>query len=268
MTNSGNSSNTNSNTAQGGQGGQGGTASQTQSNASTNNNASSAANNGNNSNNSVTNIAAPKIPVSTAYAPELLPTAPCLKGVSGGAQTAPLGISFGANKVDEGCDERQDALTFAAMGSRVAACKIMIANKRSRKAGVTLEDCLGVVPVAVVTVPDEVPFVPTTEETVVIPPVVEAPPVEQKPSAIELATCEFKGNVVTNVCKRQLDRAVIYFKNATGGYLVIEADALTGYARAAGVQAYLVESGLTNESIRLSLANNHSQGVLVAYSEN
>ena len=139
--------------ATGGQGGTssstsnaaGGTSSSTQTQSST---ATAASSGGNNSNN--TNVAAPQIPVSSAYAPTSLPSAPCLKGFGIGVQSQAAGVSFGGSKVDAGCDERELARSYALLGSRLAACKILITSERSQKAGVTIDDCLGPVPVAAV----------------------------------------------------------------------------------------------------------------------
>src|SRR5208337_46835 len=52
------------------------------------------------------------------------------------------GISIGAGKIDEGCDQREIARSYGLLGSKLAACKVMVSNKRSRKAGVTLDDCM------------------------------------------------------------------------------------------------------------------------------
>lgn len=50
------------------------------------------------------NYRAPKIPVSTAYAPALTSGFDtCLGSLSGGAQTMPVGISFGGTKEDKNC---------------------------------------------------------------------------------------------------------------------------------------------------------------------
>jgi len=101
-----------------------------------------AANNGNNSNNSTTNVEAPKIPVASAYAPTALPSAPCVKSYGGGAQTMSLGLSGGFGKIDKGCDDRETARSFALLGSRLAACKVLIQEREAKRAGVTLADCL------------------------------------------------------------------------------------------------------------------------------
>lgn len=129
---------------------------------------SSATNNGNGSNNTVTNVAAPTIPVSSAYAPTALPSAPCVKSYGGAAQSVAFGASLGGGKIDQGCDERELARSFALLGSRVSACKILIQGKQAKKAGITLEDCMGPPPqVAVVTVP-EPPVIPVIMAPLVI----------------------------------------------------------------------------------------------------
>lgn len=137
----------------------------TNTNTNSNQSSASASNSGNNSSYSnTTNIAAPKIPVATAYAPSTLPSAPCVKGFGAGIQTMPIGGSFGGSKIDDGCDARETARSFALLGSRLAACKIMVAQKKSKKAGVTLEDCMASepqpepMPVAVIPPPAPTPI--------------------------------------------------------------------------------------------------------------
>jgi hypothetical protein len=55
-----------------------------------------------------------------------------------------LGLSGGFGKIDKGCDDRETARSFALLGSRLAACKVLIQEKEAKRAGVTLEDCLQV----------------------------------------------------------------------------------------------------------------------------
>lgn len=78
----------------------------------------------------------------TALASVPFATGPCTKGYGGAAQTGILGASFGGSKVDDGCDDRALAQSFLAGGSRTAYCKVLVSNKKARKAGVTLADCL------------------------------------------------------------------------------------------------------------------------------
>jgi hypothetical protein len=134
---------------------------QTQSQVATGGNASSistaaggsatATGNGDNSNN--TTVEAPKIPVASAIAPMVLPSAPCIKGYSGAAQGGVFGASFGAGKIDEGCDIREMARSFTGI-SKIAQCKLLVNEKQSKKAGITLEDCLGVDVVQKQSIPD------------------------------------------------------------------------------------------------------------------
>lgn len=106
--------------------------------------------NGNNSND--TTVEAPKIPVSTAITPPIMPTVPCFKGFGGAAQTPLVGGSFGGGKVDPGCDDRELARSFSGPQT-IASCKILVATKKAKKAGVTLDDCLNRVPRVSVVIP-------------------------------------------------------------------------------------------------------------------
>ena len=173
---SGSGNSTNNNTAMGGQGG---TASQkqgqSQSQSSSNNNQSSASNNGSNvSTSDTTNVVAPKIPVASAYAPTALPTVPCFKGYGGAVQTMAVGGSFGGGKVDQGCDSREQARVYMLMGSRLAACKVLVFNEKNQKLAkkhpeqaVTMDDCMYEPPVAtVIEAPQPKPEV--IEKTVVV----------------------------------------------------------------------------------------------------
>lgn len=99
--------------------------------------------NGSNNNTSETKVAA------SAIAPPVLPTVPCFKGAGGAVQAGMIGGSFGGGKVDQGCDDRELARSFSGPQT-VASCKILIATKKAKKAGITLEDCLGIVPTPIV----------------------------------------------------------------------------------------------------------------------
>jgi hypothetical protein len=123
----------------------------------------------------------------------------------------PIGGSFGGNKIDEGCDARETARAFALLGSRVAACKVMINTKQSKKAGVTMDDCLHVVvtpaPVVQVTQPQPIVVVPVVPVNVILPQpaeyktemtVVAPKPVVKKKIRHLPPNCQ---NVVQKVCK-------------------------------------------------------------------
>ena len=136
--------------------------------------------NGVNSNNSITNIAAPKIPVATAIAPPALPSAPCIKGYGAGVQTGLIGGSFGGGKVDQGCDDRELARAFAGPQT-LASCKILLATKKAKAAGITMEDCLPApIPVQItVAPPPSVTELPSI--TVNCPPMVAVPVLTPEP---------------------------------------------------------------------------------------
>jgi hypothetical protein len=72
-----------------------------------------------------------------------------------------FGASFGGGKIDPNCAALSTAQGFYAMGSRLAACKVIITTKSAKAAGVTLDDCLNV----------------PVRPIVVAAPVVVAPPV-------------------------------------------------------------------------------------------
>lgn len=214
-TNSNQNSNSNNNSANatggkasavatGGQGGQGGNATATQrqtqaqsssstSSASSNsaaNSTATASGNGNNSNNSVINNPQQ---VASAYAPVVLPTVPCFKGFSGGAQAAFGGISFGGGKIDQNCADLEAARQAPSL---LARCKVYVANKYVKAAGVTLDDCLAIPapppPPAQVVIPaPQQPSitinVPAPVVTIIPGPVVAPPPSITAASSAALA---------------------------------------------------------------------------------
>ena len=116
---------------------------QSQSNTSTNSNQSQGGN-VSDVGNSVTTVEAPKIPVASAYAPPVFSSANCFKGFSAGAQTPLIGGSFGGGGIDKNCAALATSQNLYAMGSRLAACKIIVTTKAAKDAGVTLDDCMTV----------------------------------------------------------------------------------------------------------------------------
>ena len=136
---------------------------------------------GNNSNNTknVTNVAAPRIPVATAYAPSSLPTATCFKGYGGGVQTMPVGVSLGGGKIDENCRALETARNAP---NRLTFCKVYVRLKDAKAAGVTLDDCMNE------PAPEPAP------EPVIVPapapvpaPVVPVPPIIVIPTTVVLS---------------------------------------------------------------------------------
>jgi outer membrane protein OmpA-like peptidoglycan-associated protein len=241
---------------------------------------SSASNNGNGSNNNTTNYQAAKNPVSTAYAPPVIPTANCFKGFGGGVQTMPVGVSLGGGKIDPNCRALETARNAP---NRVTFCKIYITLKDSKAAGVTMEDCMGI---------DPQPAAPVVEErkpevNIYLPPQVapaevvkaEEPAPTPKPFLGQIGVCTFskvvsckveKGVTVitpTGVCKQQLQTAKAALDQYPGTVLVIrgnrnpsEAPA-TAQARATNVQKQLVEYGVSPDRLRTEVGTGTARTV-------
>jgi len=118
----------------------GGNANQGQSQSSRNDNRSSASNqnsNANSGNNAQTSVSvqgdtvtyqAPRIPVATAYAPNIAPTALCKFGVSGGGQGMTFGFSVGVSITDENCMLLEQVRTVSViLGQKEVAQEMMMA---------------------------------------------------------------------------------------------------------------------------------------------
>ena len=212
-----------------------------------------AANNGNNSNN--TTVEAPKIPVSSANAPMVLPSAPCIKGYSGAAQTMAFGASFGAGKIDEGCDIRETARAFSGI-SKLAQCKLLVNEKQAKKAGITLEDCMGPVVVAIaVPVAVVAPPVVTPQEVVVR--VVEAPRVSTE------AYQGFFTKSLDNASKARLDSTVLLLKNNLDSHLRLRFNRDSIYL-VAEINTYLIKNGIDKERIE-ARGDGYERGVEVLF---
>lgn len=149
------------------------------------NSTSSASNNGNGNGNgsnnaqfsTETNVEAPKIPVASALAFASQATVSCFKGFGASGQTAPLGLGFTGGKIDQNCVILEAARLSAAVGNRLAFCKIYITHKAVRKAGVTLTDCMALQAVQTAPVIIPSPVAPVPQITVNVPaPVVQAAP--------------------------------------------------------------------------------------------
>lgn len=170
VTNSGNSTNTNTLSNKQNQ-----TQNQTQTNQSSNknDNASSATNSGNNSAYSSSDVTNIKPESASALTPTLIPTAPCLGSIGGAAQSIPGGFSFGASRVDKGCDSRQAALLFAvSLHNPDAAARIMCSTRAAKAAKLTLEQCLVSVAPAIIA-PVVAPAPAPAPITVNLPPAAE-----------------------------------------------------------------------------------------------
>lgn len=105
-------------------------------NSNRNNNQSSATNEGNNATQGqtvnvagdTTNYQAPRIPVSTAYAPNIMPTAVCMGSSSVGGQGMSFGFSLGSSWTDSNCMLLEQVRTVSVvLGQKEIAAEMMMA---------------------------------------------------------------------------------------------------------------------------------------------
>lgn len=159
---------------------QGGNASATGGDASASNNGSNVAVT------NQTNVAAPKIPVSSAFS-AAYPTAPCVVGMGAGVQTMAAGVSLSGGKVDKNCQALELARSFYLAGSKLAGCKVLIRMKGAKEAGISLEDCMSSVEPAEkaeVIVPAPQPVVLTPQPPTIV--LVNTQPLEVTPTPQEV----------------------------------------------------------------------------------
>lgn len=79
---------------------------------------------------------------STAYAPDIYPTAPCINGWSVGGSSVGGGISFGKGREVEGCVERELIRIAAQMGLSAQAAYMWCSLEPSLKVFGSIEACL------------------------------------------------------------------------------------------------------------------------------
>jgi hypothetical protein len=100
-------------------------------------------NNANNSTNSVVvegdNFEAKRIPVNTAFAPSIAPTANCALSISGGISTIGFSGSFGKAYIDQNCADNEDIRNVAlVLGDKETAeqmkCETSAAYRKARAA--------------------------------------------------------------------------------------------------------------------------------------
>lgn len=284
VTDSGNSSNTNNNTAQGGAGG-------SASSTNKNNNQSSAAasdngnGNGNGSNNysSTSTYKAAENPVSTAFAPTSIPTANCFKGYGAGVQTMPVGVSLGGGKIDENCRALQTALHAP---NRLTYCKLFVNLQDSKKAGITMADCMGIdpePPAAPAPAPaqDRVLLVPVPTPAAPIAVVTPAPAPIPQAQLIGICTflsktsCTAAGSDAgivdpsrpTSVCKIMIDAAVKALRANPNSIIVLVGnrnrteDSLLATSRANRVKQQLKAAGVKDSQIKVETGSGETRTV-------
>lgn len=214
MTNSGNSSNTNTNSATGGQGGAGGSA-----NSSASNNSS-----GNSTSYESTSTYNEVRQNPGAYAPiAAFTTSPCSKGYSAGAGTPSVAATLGIVLIDKGCDSRQTALNFYAIGNPAAAAQVLCSTDASKRAHLTLKECLTLLPPVVIASP-ALPPAPVQPQVIVVPvPAPVATPAPAVPATLHpvitsLGVCNYTR---LNCVNRLLDQGILSLQNDSAALIVL-----------------------------------------------
>lgn len=83
---------------------------------------------------------AAQIPVATAYAPSIAPTAVCALSLSGGAQGALFGFSMGGSYIDENCEMLEQVRAAKAIGADDVAFEMMMDVPAFAKAAKRIAD--------------------------------------------------------------------------------------------------------------------------------
>jgi hypothetical protein len=155
---------------------------------------------------SETNVAASRIPVQTAVGLAPPPTVPCAIGFGVGAQTMAFGISGSGAKIDKNCAGLETARSFAAAGSRIAYCKVMVNQKFAKAAGVTMADCMTlpvvsqIIPVAPV-VAAPAPMTPQPQPVIIQVPVPQPVAAVQSTGSLQdLGSFKVTRSYSTNLC--------------------------------------------------------------------
>jgi hypothetical protein len=190
-------------------------------------------------------------------------TSPCSKGYSGGVGTPSVAASLGIVLTDKGCDSRQTAVIFHGIGNDYAAAKILCSTSASKRAKLTLTECLQIVaplaPVVVNTPAATQPLAPpivivVPEPTAVPAPVEPAIPIASSKGTIRnLGTCPLNSQAKpSNACYRLLDDAVVQLENHPNAHLV-----LSGPVEASHALSY-VEKRISRSRIELRLSDDEN----------
>lgn len=181
----------------------------------------------------------------TAIAPDAYPSAPCRVSGSIGASAPIGGISLGGSKMDHECDKRETARSFALIGNRTAAYKILCTTKAAKEAKLTPAECSAL----------ESPQaqVSPIQMTVPVPSVSVTPPsvtVNPTPVTVHPVSPEPFGTIVKmdNEAKARLDGVILLLKQESGR-LILRGGTPVAAATATRVRAYVVENGIDSQRV-------------------
>lgn len=172
-----------------------------------------------------------------------------------------FGISGGAGKIDKGCDDRETARSFALLGNREAAAIILCNTPASKRAHLTLEQCMNItvlvqqpaLPPVVLPQPAPVINVPVTIVPVTVPTPVEAPAQTSEATFKEFGSCHI---VHMNTCERIVDDALIYLQLHPEASLV-----LRGPQEGSKILVYTRSRHLDSSRIRMNFSDEQN-GIL------
>jgi hypothetical protein len=171
-------------------------------------------------------------------------------------------MSLGLSKADSNCQLLETARSYDSMNERLAGCKVKISSKISKKAGVTLEDCMAAELVVPVSTP--VAVAPPTPVAPII--LVQVPPqVAPVPFVAAPAVSRFEGFYTRfdNVAKARFDGTILMMKKDLDSHLRLHYNP-ANLAIATSIQAYLVANGIDQQRIELR-DDGYEQGVEVLY---
>lgn len=166
-----------------------------------------------------------------------------------------MAATFGIALTDKGCDSRQTAAVFYAIGNAQAAAQILCSTDAAKRAKLTIDRCLALVAPAPVVVPAPPP--PAKPEIVIIPvptPIaavsepkpIEVPVEKFKPTLISIGDCPVSR---LNVCNRELDTALTYLNNDPRAEVSIHGplQAMPGFV------SYVKQHGYSASRVRVAL---------------
>jgi hypothetical protein len=199
LTNSGNSSNTNSNSA-------------------SNNSTGNTSTYDSNSTSNYTEVRQNP----GAFAPiAAFTTSPCSKGYSAGGSSPTIAATLGIVTTDKGCDSRQTALNFYAIGNPAAAAQVLCSTDAAKRAHLTLKECLALLP-PVVVAPPAIPLAPAAPQVIVVPVPAAVPPpavpVVNLHQVTRLGTCPAPQ---ANCVNRLLDQAILSLQSNDTAVIVL-----------------------------------------------
>jgi hypothetical protein len=182
----------------------------------------------------------------------------------------PVGASFGGGKIDPNCRALQTALHAP---NRLTYCKLFIQLQDSKKAGITMDDCMGQDPQP----PVEAPAPPPAPVQIILPsntPVAAVAPPEYKTEVTVtpeqlIGVCTFAKAIsckpesgpaivsVSSVCKQMLDAARKALRDNPNSVLIVRGnrnpseDELTAKSRATNVKRSLTAAGVPSGRVKV-----------------